>query len=146
MLNIGRLTRDEFEYWLFQMDETLATLYSYVSPDVAVHLDYSIASLTVLETWILNRYTSREQTRTDSESTIIEALSCYIGETLRKVAGGIWDIELDNPKDAYYCLPVIHRKGSYKECPVTLVTACVDRRRGDYLTSVVQYLSNRYGL
>lgn len=137
------LTRDDFEYWLFAMSDRLDDLFAQLPKEVSRSLDYTVVSLNTLEAWILEHYPSMAALLALEEKETLDALGSYIGETLRKQAGGKWDIDLTNPKNAYYLKPVIVQAGIFTECPLTLATACTDRRTGHYISGVVSYLVNK---
>lgn len=137
------LTRDDFELWLVEMDDRLEALWQDLPPSLSDQLDYSLASLTALEAWILDRYPSLQELRAPAEKERLDQLAIYVGETLRKNAGGIWDIDLENSRNAYFRMPVICKERVFTECPVTLVTACTDRRTGTYIAKVVRYLCEK---
>jgi len=136
-------TRDDFQRWLFDMDDSLEELFAYLPADVALAMDYTIDSLEAIEKWLLSKYETHQQVKGDAE--VLDMLSRYVGETIRKVCGGSWDIEQTNEKNAFYRIPVIKKPGAFAECPVTLVTASLDRRRGDYSAKVVRAMLKRFG-
>ena len=119
--------RDDFEIWLSDMDAPIQTLR-------ADHPDLSgdPKSLPALEFIILSEFETVDAALAPANARRIDRLARYLGEVFRTTLGGKWDIELTDVKDAFFGLPVIKTPvGTY--CPLTLVTATVDRRRGDYL-------------
>jgi hypothetical protein len=50
---------------------------------------------------------------------------------------------LDDSNNVYYELPVILISGLDPICPLTEVTACVDRRKGDYIYGLFQKKAKR---
>ena len=137
-------TRDDFEYWLFEMDDKLALLMTHLPEEVSEKLDYSVGSLSVLEKWLLTSYRSVGDVMKESEKKTLDQLSCYVGETIRKNLGGIWNIDQKDKKNAYFRIPVVQRKGIWTECPVTMVTAATDRRKGDYMEGIVKFMLESY--
>jgi hypothetical protein len=137
-------TRDDFEYWLFEMDDKLAMLMEYLPAEVSEKLDYSVSSLTLLERWLLNSYPSVRSILKESEKETLDQLSRYVGETIRKNLGGIWNIDLKNKKNVYFRIPVVQQKGTWTECPLTMMTAATDRRKGDYMEGIMRSLLEDY--
>ena len=99
-------------------------------------LDFSLNSLDIVEAWILGRYSDTDLMLPESESQTVNRLACYIGETMLRLKGGRWELQL-NPDDVFYGVPVIARPDGDVECPLSLATASADRRTGDFLRSVV---------
>lgn len=139
-------TRDDFEYWLADMDDALERFLDSLPAQLRGELDYSIASLDPLEQWILDRYASTKAMLEPTESGVVDGLARYIGETLRKQVGGHWDIRLDDPKYAFYGLPELTGFGarSTPEAPITLATAAADRRTGHYIRKIAEAMQRRY--
>lgn len=137
------MTRDDFEHWLFIMDDELTALFNLLPSDFTAKLDYSIESLIELESWILNRFDSLESVTAPENMLVLDYLSRYVGEVIRRTVGGKWDIELDDVDDAFYRLPVLVHEKYGRECPVTLVSASVDRRKGDYIYKVANVNKRR---
>lgn len=138
-------TRDDFEFWLFEMDDCLAEFICSLPTDISAKLDYSADSLSILETWLLSQYENVHKVLKDSEKLTLDMTARYVGETFRKKLGGIWNIDLKNKKNVYYRMPVIERPGSWIECPITLVAASTDRRSGNFMAGVLNSLASRYG-
>lgn len=134
------MTEEKFQYWLFNMDDALERFLVTLPEETRARLDYSPDSLDVLEAWLLTRYATLLQMRDPNEYEIIDGVARYIGETFRRALGGIWTIELSNPRDAYYGLPQLEDlPGNISpQCPVTLATASTDRRTGVYLSTVLR--------
>ena len=130
-------TRDDFELWVFKMDDDLDEFLAQLPADVRRHLDFSPASLDVLEKWLLERYPSPQALQAPSEKYMLDGLARYIGETLRKQLGGHWSIDLDNPKNAFFGLPVLSGL-RVPESPHSLAGAATQRRTGTYLRTVLE--------
>ncbi len=133
------LTRDDFEHWLFDMDDALAEFRAAVPPELS--LDGSDASLGELERWLLARYPSAEALTEPSEEAILDGAARYLGETMRRRVGGRWDVVLDDPKFIYGRLPILHvpNKARVPFCPHFTVRLAVKRRRGDLFSAVVTH-------
>jgi hypothetical protein len=132
------LSQDEFEIWLFEMDDELDAFISETAPGISDQLDFSEESLDVLEDWMLSRYKTVDELMENSQKIVLDRIARYIGETIRKKYNLTWKIELQDPDDAYYGLPVMtDKKGKRNyECPHSLATATVDRREKGYLKMV----------
>lgn len=132
------LSQDEFELWLFEMDDELEAFISETAAEISNKLDFSEESLDILEDWMLSRYKTADALMEDSQKTVLDRIARYIGETIRKKYGLIWKIELQRPDDVYYGLPVMtDQKGKNNyECPHSLATATVGRQKKGYLRRV----------
>ena len=137
MISHKLTTRDDFEYWLFSMNDFLEQFIAQFPEEDQSSLDYSPSSLDVVEAWILKTYLDTDAMLSSSESQAVNQAACYVGETFRKALGGKWDIQLDDPTYAYHSMPIISGT-NISECPLTLVTAVADRRTGNYLRTVLE--------
>lgn len=130
---------DQFQYWLMQMDEDIDAFLAQLPPQVRDQLDGSERSLDVLEAWLLEKYPSTEAARPQSEARVIDGAARYVGEILRKRTGSKWSINFEK-SFVFRGLPILTGGTAFKEmpeCPLTLVTASLDRRTGKYLSRVV---------
>jgi hypothetical protein len=136
-------SQDDFEGWLMFMDDTIQQLFDELPQDVSQRLDFTPESLETLEKWLLSKYPSPAAILQPSENWLLDRLARYVGETIRRTAGGEWSIELNNPSIVFYRLPVIRRVegGGYADCPAALITASLDRRRGNYIRTIVQNIA-----
>ena len=80
--------REDFEYWLADMDDAVEGFLDVVPPEVRRKLDFSPASLDELEAWILQRYASTNAMLEQSESRVVDGLARYIGGSLSQVRWG----------------------------------------------------------
>jgi hypothetical protein len=136
---MNQTTREDFESWLVDMDDALERFLDALPGEVSERLDYSPASLDVLEGWILDRYQSTDHMLPSSEATTVDGVARYIGETFRKAIGGRWSIRLDDPEYVFCGLPEIigYSDKPTSLCPCSLATASADRRSGKYLSGVL---------
>jgi hypothetical protein len=141
------IDREQFEYWLADMDDALERFFATLPPEVRDRLDYSPQSLDVLEQWMLSKYSKMEQVRQPSESKTLDGIARYIGETYRKNLGGHWEIRLDDPKYAFYGLPQLtgYSAKPTPSAPLPLATAAVDRRTGNYWSTILANKMERAG-
>ncbi|VTR96976.1 hypothetical protein [Tuwongella immobilis] len=133
-------SRDDFEYWLSNMDDVLESFLAGQPEEIRRRLDFSGPSLDVVESIILRIYPDTDSMLEASQSQSVNALSCYVGETFRKTLGGKWDIRLDDPKFAFAGLPILvgGLNQAAPRCPLTLTTATADRRTGNYLRTILE--------
>lgn len=96
-------------------------------------LDFSLESLDVVEKHLLDNYKTIEQIMNEP-SAILDGYAVYVGETFRNVLqdGKLnqWELMLEED-NVFYLRPVIHTS-KILTCPLSLVTACIDRRWGNY--------------
>jgi hypothetical protein len=109
-------------------------------------MDFSADSLSVIEAWLLNEYSSPVDLLRKSEKTVIDMVARYVGETFRRNLGGTWRLELSNKQSVFYGLPVIEKFGLWTECPVSLVTAATDRRSGIFMGGVLNAIASCHGI
>ena len=143
-----RVTRDgreEFEFWLSDMDDALERFFGRVPSAIRSRLDFSPESLDVLEAWVLERYASTDALVKPEAKETVDGLARYVGETYRKAIGGKWEIRFDDPGYAYYGLPQL-TGFSPRPTPIaphSLVTASADRRTGSYWRTVLENTRKR---
>lgn len=137
--------REEFEYWLFEMDDELEKFLSSIQPLAGGNLDFSPGSLDILERWMLGRYPNTTRLLEPSEKHVLDGAARYIGETFRKQLGGYWDISLDDPNYVYHGIPQLTGFGENPTplCPHSLATAAVDRKTGNFLRTVLENAKRR---
>ena len=111
---------DDFEHWLYAMDDALQRFISDLDESIALKLDYSEESLETIESLILKQY------------------------NFRKAIGGRWEIQLDDSRYAFHGLPQLmgFSPRATPICPHSLVTA-VDRRQGNYLRTILENVKRR---
>ena len=133
-------SQDDFEYWVADMEDALERFASALPAEVRARLDYSPASLDVIEHWILSKFASSDDFLKRSTPEDLDGTARYIGEVFQRVLSGSWDIHFDDPKDAFYGLPIVTGMGpdDDEDCPHTLATAAADRRSGTYLRGVLE--------
>ncbi|SFX78156.1 hypothetical protein SAMN04487866_12511 [Thermoactinomyces sp. DSM 45891] len=135
--------KDLYQYWLMEMGDRLDSFIA--SMPRQLELDYSPESLLRLESWILENYPTVKDIRKESEKLTLDALGRYVGEVYFRNLKVKWAFYLDDPEYVYYGLPSIklpHEKVP-TICPLTEVTASVDRKRGDYIYDLFQKTMKR---
>ena len=132
------LSEDEFQEWLHDMDLIIGYLCNKMPDSIRKRLDYSVESLDVLEAWLLERYEHNDLMLEKSESLILDGCARYIGETFRHHLGGHWFI--DRKDNCYDGLPLVGGFGKFvaPKCPLTLASTSVDRRRGDFISTILR--------
>ncbi|MFY0530917.1 hypothetical protein [Nannocystis pusilla] len=72
------------------------------------------------------------------EREILDAAARHVGLVmLLNLDGTAWAIELDDEDNAYYRLPIIRLADGAEECPLTMITAALSRRKRGYLRGIV---------
>jgi len=134
--------KDSFQEWLFVMDDILEEFIRDFYDQNDLMLDYCPNSLLILEKNILNTFANIEELKKEEHKQKYDALSRYLGETVRKNVGGKWKLDIENEKSAYYKLPVLIEDSETPTpiCPHKLITACIGRRKGDFLFTVINNL------
>jgi hypothetical protein len=132
-------TQDDFQEWIFFIGFKLDYFTGEFAQKQNLNLDYSIDSLDALENWILNNYDEIKKLIEDRQ--MLDYLTVYIGETFRKHIGGKWFIDLKNKKNVYYSMPVLTDpsfRGEVYKAPMTYATACIDRKKGNYISTILK--------
>ena len=96
-------------------------------------------SLDEIENWILTNYGEIKDLINDPKT--LDYLTVYIGETFRKHIGGKWFIDLKNKKNAYYSMPVLTSPDYIGEsyiASMTFATACINRKKGNYISTILK--------
>lgn len=135
-LEVMRLhSYDEFQTWLARDLEVRDELEAMIG----VLLGIDVMSLDPLEAFLLGRYRTADDALALDQRGVLDAAARHIGLVMiLNVDGAEWAIDLDDEDNAYYRLPIIRLSDGAEECPVTLATACLDRRTGEYLRTVVE--------
>lgn len=135
-------TREHFEYWMFDMSDALEYFVASLPEEVSTKLDYSPESLDVLESWMLERYPDTQSIMERYEHIRWDDIGRYIGEVYAKTVGLQWGIFLDDSESdyAYFQLPVLQNPMLPLDhfCPLTMGSACLDRRTGTYLSTILK--------
>ena len=110
MITISDLNCKEENYvwWLNIMSDEMPRI-SILPKDVRNQLDYSLASLDILEKYILENYTV-EELKDKKNKFARDLFARYIGETYRKnIPELYWSFESEDEKHKYYGVPVLQR-------------------------------------
>lgn len=137
MADHARTNLDDFNAWVADMDDALERFLQRLPEALRRKMNYSPESLDDLENWLLARYPSKDMMLVADQSRTVDGVARYIGETFRKNAGGHWDIELKDPKAAFFAVPFL--KGFRTPiCPLALATAAASRRKPGFIQKVLQ--------
>jgi hypothetical protein len=131
--------KDKFEFWLMDMDDALEGFIQSLPAASGDKLDGSIDSLVELESILLEKYSSFEEVKKSSEATFVDGASRYLGEIFRKELGGKWSIDFSDEKNVFYGVPQLSGFEGQKSqlSPQKLITASIDRRKGDFLRTIL---------
>ena len=140
MSRTASTTRDDFEYWLIDMDDAIDRMVAELPADLQPKLDYSPGSLDVIESIILARYSDVDKMIAPDQARIVDGYARYIGETFRRNIGGHWDVDLENDRNVYFQIPVLtaYEENPTPIAPLGLATASADRRTGSYLRRILE--------
>ena len=101
-------------------------------------LDYTMASLNDLERWILSHYQDANELLDDS--SMLDYLTIYIGETFRGYLGGEWSIDLRDNENAPYPILLLMdtaNKGETQFSPMAIATECISRNKENYISGIL---------
>ena len=146
-------TTEEVEVWLADMENALGRLMQSIPESLCERLDYSLASLDALETWLLSRYSNLKEAHNPEGIILLDAAGRYVGEVVRRRADAEWYVELRKPDDAFLGIPVLRKAATNRQgnvyvdyaYPLSLVTASLDRRIGSFIRSIVEKYIGRIG-
>lgn len=128
-------SREAFQRWLAGEGEARAALDALIGAKLGADED----SLDALEAFLLKRYAGPEKLLAPAQRETLDAAARHVGRVLLSAADGAqWAIDLDDPDNAYYRLPIVRFDDDAEECPLSMVTAALDRRSGRYLRGVVE--------
>ncbi|MBZ5715757.1 hypothetical protein [Nannocystis pusilla] len=127
-------SKQDFQLWLARDVEVRDELRELMGADLGVDLE----SLDALESFLLARYRDPGAIQKLGAREVLDAAARHVGLVmLLALDGAAWAIDLEDADNVYYRLPVIRLADGAEECPLTMVTAALDRRTGDYLRGVV---------
>jgi len=141
----GSEKEERFQYWLADMDDALERFVALLPQDDRIRFDFSVESLSILEEYLLGEFDSFDVNASQDRRLMLDGASRYLGETVRRLTGGRWWLELRDPEQANFGMPVL---GGFANevppiCPFFVVTASIDRRTGSHIQSVVAHLRSR---
>lgn len=134
---------ERFEEWLGYMLEALSDWMARLPKSLAKQLDYSIASLDVLEEWLLQEFPDARSAVAGDNFAVGDGAARYIGETLIRNFGGRWDMDVHDPNSIVFGTPCIRgfEKGGIPVVPLRLVVNVLDKRQGGHLRFVAGNLA-----
>lgn len=131
-------TQENFQDWIFFISDKMEYFTDEFARENNLTLDYSIKSLDELEGWLLSNF--KHHNDLIAQKKLLDYITIYIGETVRKHIGGKWYIDLKNKKNAYYSMPVLTDPSYVGEVyvgPMTYATACISRKKGNYISTIL---------
>jgi len=129
---------DQFQLWLLDMSDAIERFRQTLPPNLAARLNFSSESLSDVEAHALAKYPTVGDIKQPSEAAVVDGMARYVGEVFRRHLGGKWVIDFTSKTNAFYGLPQLAGMAGQKTqtCPLTLVTASVDRRTGKFMRTV----------
>lgn len=130
--------QDRFEIWLMEMESAIQSFLESAPESVASRLDFSNESLSAIESWIMALYEGPGEIMRPEDSHVHDGAARYIGQTFRRVLGGVWKIDFSDSENVFFGVPQISGMSGQKSqfCPHALVTSLLDRRKGNYLVTI----------
>lgn len=92
-------TSQEFENWVFEMDDKLDQFKKSLYGDIKTKMNYSISSLDFAERWLIDTYKTPDSVDALHRAITVDGFVKYIGEVFRKNLGGHWDMNFSNIAD-----------------------------------------------
>ena len=129
---------DQFQEWLMDMSDAIERFQQSLPGELQGRLDYSPESLEIVENFALAKYPSVAEATKAGEAAAVDGIARYVGQVFRKRLGGKWIIDYSDRKNAFFGLPQLSGMVGQKVqlCPLTLVTASLDRRTGKFIRMV----------
>lgn len=133
---------DQFQVWLMNMNDAIDSFRQSIPTEVAARLDFSADSLSSIEGLALSNYNTIDDIKQLSEAKSVDGMARYVGQVFRKYFGGKWTIDFTDKNNAFYGLPqLVEMDGQRTQiCPLTLITASVDRRTGIFIRTIFDNL------
>lgn len=127
---------DQFHWWITCIPDKIIELKRKVPVEISVQMNYSIESLDILEGYTLNNYSLDEL---KNEKQFWDSLASYVGVVYEKnVKGSRWSIEIENEKDIFFNMPILKVENKFNFQPHSYVTAMLDRKKGNFLSTIVK--------
>lgn len=142
-------TKENFQEWIFFISDKMDYLTNVFAKEQGLVLDYSLKSLDQLEKWLLLHFENSSEIIVDDKAELLDYLLIYVGQTFRQYIGGRWLIDLDNKQNAYYSMPVLsdkNYKGAIYKAPMLLITASINRKKGDFISTVLKNNMKQMGI
>ncbi len=127
---------ENYTWWLNIMPDEMPRL-SILPKEVRARLDYSPASLDVLETYIRTNYTMDEM-KDRKNKFARDLFARYVGETLRKnVPELYWSFGIEDVESPFYGIPVLLTLGLEDSVPPMTPTfwvmTLIEQSEGSFL-------------
>ncbi|MGH8081518.1 MAG: hypothetical protein ACREP7_13170 [Lysobacter sp.] len=127
-------SKEAFQIWLASDVEVRDELNGLIGAELGLDAD----SLDALEKFLLARYADPDRILALGQRDVLDAAARHVGLVmLFTIDETEWAIDLDDADNVYYRLPIIRMGDGAEECPLTMITAALDRRTGEYLRTVV---------
>ena len=132
---------ENYTWWLNIMPDEMPRL-SILPKEVRMRLDYSPASLDVLEVYIRTNYTMEEM-KDRKNKFARDLFARYVGETLRKnVPGLYWSFDTEDDQSPFYGIPVLltlgHEDHVPPMTPTLWVVSLIEKSEGGFLRGQVR--------
>jgi hypothetical protein len=129
----SNFTVEDYNYWVFEMDDKLDSFLDSMPAEFRQKLNFSPDSLIDLANWIIRRYQNQKgKFESLSEAIVIDGACRYLGETIRKNYGGYWDIDTHTSDSHKKSVPFItgFGKGAEKYFPYIELKKTLDINDG----------------
>ena len=131
-------TKENCKEWISYIPDKMDRFTHEFAGNNHLILDYTMASLNDLEMWILSHYQDANELLDDS--SMLDYLTIYIGETFRGYLDGEWSIDLRDNENAPYPVLLLMdtaNRGETQVSPMALVTECISRNKGNYINGIL---------
>ena len=121
------------------MSDTLGEFVVFFKDRSGEVLDFSLEFLDIVENWIIKNFGSKEELLLEENKVVLNMLAVYIGEVFREKLGAKWFLDIEDESSAYFRLPIL--KGDRIASPIaphTLATACISRKKGNYISKILE--------
>lgn len=127
-------SHEDFQLWLVHDVEARDELYELLGGNPGIELE----SLDRIESYLLSKYRSPTKILAIGERAILDAAARHVGLVmLLAIEGAEWAVDLDDD-NVYSRLPIIRIDGGAEECPLSMLTAALNRRKPGYLRGVAE--------
>lgn len=125
-----------FNWWITFIPDKIFALEEKLPENLKDKLDFSVASLEILEKYLLENYTL-EGMMQDEE--MWDYCASYIGYTYKKnIFKAEWHIDLNDKNNIFYNMPCLHIPNLMSFVPHSYVTALLSKKENNLLSSTVK--------
>jgi hypothetical protein len=139
-------SNDELQTWVARIEDVCEELDELMIEAGEKPLTVDLASLDRVERFLLERYPTLDAALTLHERGVVDAASRHVGRFIQVATNGSkWALNLDDPDEVHYRLPVVQFNDGTNESPLTMITTSLSRRTGTFMRGLAKVIIEDYG-